>query len=59
MEVNLLNWNINDMNLPPQLPPPNDWMVEVKFTIPETGATILSLRLYIYIKRDGNKGSMG
>jgi hypothetical protein len=59
MDVKLLNWNVNDVNLPPQLPPPNDWMVELNLTKPVTKETILSLRVYLTIKRDGSMGHMG
>jgi hypothetical protein len=59
MEVELRNWNPNAMNLPPELPPPNDWMIELNLTKPETRETILSIRLHGCIKRDGNIGSMG
>jgi len=59
MEVKLLNFNINDVNLPPELPPPNDWMVELNITHPELKITALSLRLYVAIRRDGKIGAMG
>jgi hypothetical protein len=59
MDVKLNNYNINDVNLPPELPPPNDWMVELNVTRPETRNTILSLRVYVTIKRDGKIGAMG
>jgi len=59
MDVKLLNYNINDINLPPQLPPPNDWMVEVNVAHPEKRKTMLSLRVYVVIKRDGKIGAMG
>jgi len=59
MEVKVLNFNINDVNLPPELPPPNDWMVEFNMTHPETRKSMLSLRLYVVIRRDGKIGAMG
>jgi hypothetical protein len=59
MEVNLVNFNVNDADLPPHLPPPNEWMLELNMTHPETRNTFFSLRLYISIKRDGKFGAMG
>ena len=59
MEVKFLNYNINDANFPTELPPPNDWIMEVNLTHPETRKTIASLRLYVTIKRDGKFGAMG
>jgi hypothetical protein len=59
MDVKVLNYNVNDINLPSELPPPNDWMAEFNMTHPETRKTLLSLRLYVTIKRDGKTGAMG
>jgi hypothetical protein len=59
MEIKLDNYNINDVNLPPELPPPNDWMVEFNMSHSETRQTFLSLRVYVSIKRDGKIGAMG
>ena len=53
------NFNVNDMNLPPELPPPNDWMAELNVTHPETRKTLFSVRLYVTIRRDGRIGAMG
>jgi len=59
MDVKLINFNVNEVDLPPELPPPNDWMIELNMTHPETRNTFLSLRLYLSIKRDGKIGAMG
>jgi len=59
MEFKLDNYDINNVNLPPELPPPNDWMVEMNLTQAETRKTILSLHIYVTIKRDGNIAAMG
>jgi len=59
MDLKLFNYNVNDINLPPELPPPNDWMVELNATHPETRKSIVSLRLYVTIRRDGKIGGMG
>jgi hypothetical protein len=59
MDLKLINYNINDVNLPSELPPPNDWMVEANLTHSETRKTIISFRLYVKIKRDGKIGAMG
>jgi hypothetical protein len=59
MEIKLTNYNINEINLPPELPPPNEWMLELNATEPETRKTLLSLRVYITIRRDGKIGAMG
>jgi hypothetical protein len=59
MDVKVLNYNINDVNLPSELPPPNDWMIEVNLTHAETRKIIFSVHLYVLIKRDGNIGAMG
>jgi hypothetical protein len=59
MDVKLLNYNVNDVNLPSELPPPNDWMVEFNITHPETRKTLLSVRMYVTIKRDGKIGAVG
>ena len=53
------NYNVNDINLPSELPPPNDWLAELNVTHPETRKVLLSLRLYVSIKRDGKIGAMG
>jgi hypothetical protein len=59
MEVKIVNFNVNDVYLPPELPPPDDWMVELNMTHPETRNTFLSMRLYVTIKRDGKFGATG
>ena len=59
MELKLVNYNVNDANFPSELPPPNEWMIEFALTHPEKGNTLLSLRLYVTIKRDGKFGAMG
>jgi len=59
MDLKFLNYNVNDVNLPPELPPPNDWMIEFNMTHPETRKTMLSLHIYLTIKRDGKIGAMG
>jgi len=59
MDIKVPNYNINEVNLPSELPPPNDWMIEVNLIHPETKKAIISLRFYVFIKRDGNIGAMG
>jgi hypothetical protein len=59
MEIKVPNYNVNDANFPSELPPPNDWMIEFNMTLSETRKTLLSLRLYVTIKRDGKIGAMG
>jgi hypothetical protein len=59
MDVKLLNYNVNDLNLPPELPPPNEWMIEFSLIHPETRKPLISVRLYVSIKRDGKFGAMG
>jgi hypothetical protein len=59
MDVKFTNYNVNDANLPSELPSPDDWMIEFNVTHPETRKTILSSRLYVTIKRDGKTGGMG
>jgi hypothetical protein len=59
VDIKILNFNVNEVNLPPELPPPNDWMVELNATQPETRNTFFTLRLYVSIKRDGKFGAMG
>jgi hypothetical protein len=58
MTVNV-NYNINDANLPAELPPPNDWIAELNMTHQASKKVMLSARVYITIKRDGNIGAMG
>jgi len=59
MEVKIVNYDINDANFPPELPPPNDWIMELSLAHPETRKVMFSVRLYITIKRDGKFGAMG
>jgi hypothetical protein len=59
MDIKVINFNANEANLPPELPPPNEWIGEFNVTHKATRKTILSLRVYIAIKRDGNIGAMG
>lgn len=59
MDIKIIDYNINNPNFPPELPPPNEWIIELKFTHPETRKTIFLLRLYVTIKRDGKFGAMG
>jgi hypothetical protein len=59
MDLILHNYNVNDADLPPELPPPNDWMIEIFATEAVTRKTILSMRIYVTIKRDGKYGAMG
>jgi len=59
MDVKILNYNINEVNFPPELPPPNEWMTELNMTHLETRNTFLSVRLYVSIKREGKIGAMG
>jgi len=59
MEVKILNYNINDANFPTELPPPNDWIIEINITHPEARKAIFAIRLYVTIKRDGKFGAMG
>jgi hypothetical protein len=59
MEIKMVNYNVNEANFPTDLPPPNEWIIEFNVTHPETRKTILSVRLYVTIKRDGKFGAMG
>ena len=59
MDVNLLNYDINEANFPSELPPPNEWMIEFNMTLPETVKALFSVRLYVNIRRDGRFGAMG
>ena len=59
MDIKVFNYNINDINLPPELPPPNEWMAELNVIHPETRKTLFSVRVYITIRRDGKIGAMG
>jgi len=59
MDLQVKNYNVNDANFPSELPPPNDWMIEFNMTHPETRKAMLSLRIYVTIKRDGKMGAMG
>ena len=55
----MLNYDVNNADLPAELPPPNEWMVQINLTLPPTKNAIFSARLYITIKRDGNIGATG
>ena len=59
MDVKVINYNVNDANLPAELPPPNEWIAELNMTHKATRKTMLSLRVYLSIKRDGNIGATG
>ncbi|KDR16198.1 uncharacterized protein LOC110832813 [Zootermopsis nevadensis] len=56
IDINIDNYDINKSNLPPELPPPNEWMAELNLTHKKTKATMLSIRLYFTIEHKGNAG---
>jgi hypothetical protein len=53
MDIIVNNYDINTSNLPPELPPPNEWMAEFNLTNKQTRKTMLSLRVYLNIVHKG------